>query len=107
MAFREPWWLSATSPAGTGYVALPGTTTTTTTTILYHPPPRRFTPHLVLKMANRGYDVVVDVDTEGDLGHTDLQDDDLEFHSSSMLLQTLLLNLLLRHPFYTFTLPFL
>ncbi|KIV80611.1 hypothetical protein PV11_08102 [Exophiala sideris] len=36
-------------------------------------------------MANRGYDVVVDVDTEGDLGHTDLQDDDLEFHSSSML----------------------
>jgi hypothetical protein len=53
-------------------------------------------------MANRGYDVVVDVDTEvsslsmttheerlirrklqGDLGHTDLQDDDLEFHSSS------------------------
>lgn len=58
-------------------------------------------------MANRGYDVVVDVDTEvsppaliplpfqglrlmwdelqGDLGHTDLQDDDLEFHSSSEL----------------------
>jgi hypothetical protein len=54
-------------------------------------------------MANRGYDVVVDVDTEvasphsipttpsgrltasqGDLGHTDLQDDDLEFHSSSL-----------------------
>ncbi|KIX06311.1 uncharacterized protein Z518_04286 [Rhinocladiella mackenziei CBS 650.93] len=34
-------------------------------------------------MANRGYDVVVDVDTEGDLGHTDLQDDDLEFHSSN------------------------
>ena len=50
-------------------------------------------------MANRGYDVVVDVDTEvgfatrpfvqsvlttsqGDLGHTDLQED-LEFHSSS------------------------
>jgi hypothetical protein len=51
-------------------------------------------------MANRGYDVVVDVDQEvrarpiwrinkiltlaqGDLGHTDLQED-LEFHSSSM-----------------------
>lgn len=33
-------------------------------------------------MANRGYDVVVDVDTEGDLGHTDLQED-LEFHTSS------------------------
>ncbi|KAL8793785.1 MAG: hypothetical protein Q9195_003615 [Heterodermia aff. obscurata] len=32
-------------------------------------------------MANRGYDVVVDVDAEGDLGHTDLQED-LEFHSS-------------------------
>ena len=53
-------------------------------------------------MANRGYDVVVDVDAEvsvhqlpflfnigaykhqGDLGHTDLQED-LEFHSSSKL----------------------
>ncbi len=51
-------------------------------------------------MANRGYDVVVDVDAEvckmsrqlesnanswfqGDLGHTDLQEDNLEFHSSS------------------------
>lgn len=51
-------------------------------------------------MANRGYDVVVDVDAEvrlshftdleeqapnkvqGDLGHTDLHED-LEFHSSS------------------------
>ena len=51
-------------------------------------------------MANRGYDVVVDVDEgvrqylicyieeqvltllQGDLGHTDLQED-LEFHSSS------------------------
>ncbi|KAL8660326.1 MAG: hypothetical protein Q9202_006668 [Teloschistes flavicans] len=32
---------------------------------------------------NRGYDVVVDVDDhEGDLGHTDLQED-LEFHSSN------------------------
>ena len=60
-------------------------------------------------MANRGYDVVVDVDTEvqdpqsinqqrerlpinlnpqGDLGHTDLQED-LEFHSSSMSLHKL------------------
>ncbi|KAF2279326.1 Yip1-domain-containing protein [Westerdykella ornata] len=33
-------------------------------------------------MSNRGYDVVVDVDQEGDLGHTDLQED-LEFHSSN------------------------
>ncbi|KAF2667165.1 Yip1-domain-containing protein [Microthyrium microscopicum] len=32
--------------------------------------------------SNRGYDVVVDVDTEGDLGHTDLQED-LEFHNSN------------------------
>ena len=56
---------------------------------------------VILTMSNRGYGVVVDVDTEvnspesrmtvrsdmlqGDLGHTDLQDDDLEFHSSSML----------------------
>lgn len=30
---------------------------------------------------NTGYDAVVDVDEEGDLGHTDLQD--LEFHQSS------------------------
>ncbi|RMY66559.1 hypothetical protein D0863_08346 [Hortaea werneckii] len=34
-------------------------------------------------MANRqNYDVVVDVDNEGDLGHTDLNDD-LEFHNST------------------------
>ncbi|PYH79921.1 Yip1 domain family [Aspergillus uvarum CBS 121591] len=33
-------------------------------------------------MANQGYDVVVDVDAEGDLGHTDLQED-LEFHRSN------------------------
>ncbi|KAH8725695.1 Yip1 domain-containing family [Phaeosphaeriaceae sp. PMI808] len=33
-------------------------------------------------MSNRGYDVVVDVDQEGDLGHTDLRED-LEFHSST------------------------
>ncbi|CZT43879.1 probable YIP5 Protein that interacts with Rab GTPases involved in vesicle-mediated transport [Rhynchosporium secalis] len=32
--------------------------------------------------AGTGYDVVVDVDEEGDLGHTDLQED-LEFHSSN------------------------
>ncbi|KAL8712033.1 MAG: hypothetical protein Q9220_003729 [cf. Caloplaca sp. 1 TL-2023] len=38
-------------------------------------------------MANRGYDVVVDVDDrEGDLGHTDLQED-LEFHSSNFTTQ--------------------
>ncbi|KAF2723006.1 Yip1-domain-containing protein [Polychaeton citri CBS 116435] len=30
----------------------------------------------------QGYDVVVDVDAEGELGHTDLQDD-LEFHNSN------------------------
>jgi hypothetical protein len=33
-------------------------------------------------MANNGYDVVVDVDDDGDLGHTDLTPD-LEFHQSS------------------------
>ncbi|KAF4302092.1 hypothetical protein GTA08_BOTSDO06137 [Botryosphaeria dothidea] len=33
-------------------------------------------------MSNRGYDVVVDVDSDGDLGHTDLQED-LEFHPSN------------------------
>ncbi|KAL7267635.1 hypothetical protein RUND412_009769 [Rhizina undulata] len=32
-------------------------------------------------MTNNGYDVVVDVDDEGDLGHTDLTD--LEFHPSN------------------------
>jgi len=40
--------------------------------------------HESATMANRqNYDVVVDVDNEGDLGHTDLNDD-LEFHNSSM-----------------------
>ncbi|KAK5653855.1 hypothetical protein OQA88_7779 [Cercophora sp. LCS_1] len=33
-------------------------------------------------MANSGYDAVVDIDDEGDLGHTDLQED-LEFHNSN------------------------
>ncbi|KAL1864246.1 hypothetical protein Daus18300_007843 [Diaporthe australafricana] len=33
-------------------------------------------------MSGAGYDAVVDVDDEGDLGHTDLQDD-LEFHNSN------------------------
>ncbi|KAI1205717.1 Yip1-domain-containing protein [Annulohypoxylon truncatum] len=33
-------------------------------------------------MPNAGYDAVVDVDDEGDLGHTDLQED-LEFHNSN------------------------
>ncbi|KAH7137127.1 hypothetical protein B0J13DRAFT_558973 [Dactylonectria estremocensis] len=33
-------------------------------------------------MAGSGYDAVVDVDDEGDLGHTDLQED-LEFHTSN------------------------
>ncbi|KAL1883788.1 hypothetical protein VTK73DRAFT_8324 [Phialemonium thermophilum] len=33
-------------------------------------------------MSGAGYDVVVDVDEEGDLGHTDLQED-LEFHNSN------------------------
>src|SRR5271155_4881539 len=73
------------------------------TNFIAHPVPQRHCPPLILTMANRGYDAVVDVDTEvrtlssrpqtamltkgfpkGDLGHTDLQDDDLEFHSSSM-----------------------
>ncbi|KAB5572355.1 hypothetical protein GE09DRAFT_1054456 [Coniochaeta sp. 2T2.1] len=34
-------------------------------------------------MSGAGYDVVVDVDDEGDLGHTDLQEDNLEFHNSN------------------------
>ncbi|KAI2624304.1 Yip1-domain-containing protein [Hypoxylon sp. NC1633] len=33
-------------------------------------------------MSNSGYDAVVDIDDEGDLGHTDLQED-LEFHNSN------------------------
>ncbi|KAK1755776.1 hypothetical protein QBC47DRAFT_381257 [Echria macrotheca] len=33
-------------------------------------------------MSGSGYDAVVDIDDEGDLGHTDLQDD-LEFHNSN------------------------
>ncbi|EMR63162.1 putative yip1 domain family protein [Eutypa lata UCREL1] len=33
-------------------------------------------------MSGAGYDAVVDVDDEGDLGHTDLQED-LEFHNSN------------------------
>ncbi|KAJ9131152.1 Protein YIP [Pleurostoma richardsiae] len=33
-------------------------------------------------MSGAGYDAVVDVDEEGDLGHTDLQED-LEFHNSN------------------------
>ncbi|KAI1849358.1 hypothetical protein JX265_012081 [Neoarthrinium moseri] len=36
----------------------------------------------VLNMSGAGYDAVVDVDDEGDLGHTDLQED-LEFHNST------------------------
>ncbi|KAF4773573.1 Yip1 domain-containing protein [Colletotrichum paranaense] len=35
-----------------------------------------------MSRSGSGYDAVVDVDDEGDLGHTDLQDD-LEFHSSN------------------------
>ncbi|GAB7337299.1 hypothetical protein MBLNU457_g2660t1 [Dothideomycetes sp. NU457] len=39
-------------------------------------------------MANRGYDVVVDVDADGeDLGRTDLQEDGLEFHNSNFASQ--------------------
>ncbi|KAK7228735.1 hypothetical protein V2G26_000905 [Clonostachys chloroleuca] len=33
-------------------------------------------------MSRSGYDAVVDIDDEGDLGHTDLQED-LEFHTSN------------------------
>ncbi|KAF4551914.1 Yip1 domain-containing protein 1 [Elsinoe fawcettii] len=40
-------------------------------------------------MANRGYDVVVDVDAEGeDLGRTDLHTPDLEFHNSDFTSQS-------------------
>ncbi|KAI8960062.1 Yip1-domain-containing protein [Daldinia sp. FL1419] len=38
-------------------------------------------------MANAGYDAVVDIDDEGDLGHTDLQED-LEFHNSNFTQST-------------------
>ncbi|KAK3318353.1 hypothetical protein B0H66DRAFT_234176 [Apodospora peruviana] len=34
-------------------------------------------------MSRSGYDAVVDVDDEGDLGHTDLQEEGLEFHNSN------------------------
>ena len=50
-----------------GYVPLPRsdfTSTSTTTLVLQHTQPQRSTPHLILRMANRGYDVVVDVDAE-------------------------------------------
>ena len=54
------------------YVALPAnpwsdhstTTSSTNPLVLTHTQPQRSTPHLVLRMANRGYDVVVDVDSE-------------------------------------------
>ncbi|KAF2014158.1 Yip1-domain-containing protein [Aaosphaeria arxii CBS 175.79] len=54
----------------------------TTTLLSDLPETNHRTQSTVQKMANRGYDVVVDVDQEGDLGHTDLQED-LEFHSSN------------------------
>jgi hypothetical protein len=40
------------------------TTSSTNTLVLTHTQPQRSTPHLILRMANRGYDVVVDVDAE-------------------------------------------
>lgn len=36
-----------------------------------------------MSRSGSGYDAVVDVDDEGDLGHTDLQEDNLEFHQSN------------------------
>ena len=44
-----------------GYVAIP---VHEQSSDLERPQPHRSTPHLIVKMANRGYDVVVDVDTE-------------------------------------------
>ena len=49
-------------PCATGYVAVP--THDHSLQYLEQPQPRRFNPHIIVKMANRGYDVVVDVDTE-------------------------------------------
>lgn len=50
-----------------GYVVLPTTSFTPTTPpdlLLKQPQPHRSNAHLIVKMANRGYDVVVDVDQE-------------------------------------------
>ncbi|BDD59430.1 hypothetical protein MAP00_004637 [Monascus purpureus] len=49
---------------------------------VHQPLETRKSPDYIPNMAKQGYDVVVDVDTEGDLGHTDLQED-LEFHPSN------------------------
>ena len=49
-----------------GYVAHSNTShrPSTTLDLLEQPQPHRSTPHLIVRMANRGYDVVVDVDQE-------------------------------------------
>lgn len=47
-----------------GYVALPDRDHHTSSECLEQPQPHRLTPHIIVKMANRGYDVVVDVDQE-------------------------------------------
>ena len=49
-------------PCATGYVAVP--THDHSAKHLEQSLPQRSNPHIVVKMANRGYDVVVDVDTE-------------------------------------------
>ena len=49
-----------------GYAALPTSdlTSSPTTLVLHYTQPQRSSPHLIFRMANRGYDVVVDVDAE-------------------------------------------
>ena len=70
----------------TAYLAEPPKTTTQThqpAQPIYRLKHHRKSPaHEETTMANNGYDVVVDVDDDGDLGHTDLTPD-LEFHQSS------------------------
>ena len=47
-----------------GYIALSTTSPTVDFNLLKQPSPTRSSAHLIVKMANRGYDVVVDVDQE-------------------------------------------
>ncbi len=58
-AFSRP---TKMKPCGTGYVVVP--THHHSSQYLEHLQSRQSNPHIIVKMANRGYDVVVDVDTE-------------------------------------------
>ena len=54
--------LGAVTRGSAGYLALPSHDTSPK--LLEQPQPHRLTPHIIVKMANRGYDVVVDIDQE-------------------------------------------